>query len=199
MSIELCKDVQDGLSLLKSDRISDHDFAQCLAVVSSAVTKTADQTADQEEEGQQQLSNVEAKLATLSIITLFAESCRQNTGIESEAAAIQEVLTDCDVNGSRATQLVKKYREVRPLLWKRLDSLEIKEGRISSVTDLLWRQEVIVKTNNREKMTPSLRYIFSVKTDSGEDIDFETDVAGLQELATSLREACKAVDNFQNK
>jgi len=194
--MELCKDVLDGLALINKDkgRISNEEMDQVLQVVAASVATNKNQ------EHQVSLPNIESKLVVLSLITLFAETSRQNSGLESEVKSIQEVLSDCDVDDTRTGLILTLYREKREELWKRLDSLEIKGSQVgttvSTVTDLDWRREVIVKTSSRERMTPYLRYILSFKTTEGKDFDLQTDVSGLEQLAFSLREACKAVEKL---
>lgn len=198
--MELCKDVLDGLSLLKKERVSDSYMVKILEVVTCAVSKEEkheDHNDSSSDSIRELLPNIESKLSCLSLVSLFTEVCRQNTGEETEVKLILDTLTDCDIEEDRAGVISSKYREVRDILWKRLNSLQIKDANINSITDLNWRQEVIFKTNNRNKMSPLLRYLFSFKTDSGQDIDFQTDVSGLQQLSSCLREACKAVDNLK--
>lgn len=187
--MQLCQEVLDGLSLLR--RISDEEFKDLLLIVRRSLR-------GQEED--KHPCRGEVKLATLSLILTLSEAARQHEGVDSEIKLLTDVLTDCDVDEKRQSSILSSYREERDILVGRLQRLKITctDDEPPRVNDINWRHEIVAKTDQLNKVSPALNIRLRMEVnDANDDIEFVTDMAGLQHMVKSLREACKAIESVK--
>ena len=201
--MDLCQEVLDGISLLKNDsRISRNDLENILDMVIRNFRRVVE-SGDDAHNRQDRLPKGEQKLVALSISCLMIESVRQNLGQKKETQLIQSQLDDSSVLPDFASAIISEFTTIRDDLHHKLSRQRILEGFDDTIPELLdvdWRQEVVLKCDNVDRVS-QVKYLMSLKTnqlsEDGEDqsIDFSCSVKDLTDLLNKIKECSKVIED----
>ncbi|EGD80947.1 hypothetical protein PTSG_01530 [Salpingoeca rosetta] len=185
--MELAHRVEEELRVAAdSSQVPDPTFSKVLRHAASALTQ---QSSDEDVDDLDR----PAKQAHAGVVTLLAEACKQQATAES----LSSLLEDLSFSESRAQQVVTAYQENMTVARSHLRRLA---SELPHVVDVKWRLDHTTKGNNLESIQEPL-YTVSLKTENaGESktIEFTCNVAELQDLVSTLKDACKAVSDLQS-
>lgn len=195
--MELCKDVMTGLSLLKDKtRVSKVGVIQLVKIISELLISNPGSTLDKD------LDSAELKLIGLSIASVYLETAKINKSLNEEISLIEMSLSDASVDPDFVQPIIDQYKVIEKQLKGKLVKIKIdgnmKSSVLSELIDTRWRQDVIIKSKNRNQIN-EIKYLIDLSTNNGKQISFSTDLPGLQDLSYHLKDCCKVIENtFKN-
>ncbi|XP_077490564.1 COMM domain-containing protein 3 [Amblyomma americanum] len=179
--MELAEPFVNGIAKAADPRkVSDADYAKLLDKVFRVVT------ADEEQpNGEDYAAADDFKDGCAGLIAFVLESSRFNLDDSQFAMRLEEY----GMTGARAESLARKYAANRQLVRVELSQIG---RRPPHVTDVDWSVDYRVKSNHLERIGEP---VFHVQLKSSEPLSFTCNMAQMQDLLHSLRDAAKCVEN----
>ena len=201
--MELCREVIDGLLLLKTDQISGQQLKEILRQSKQLLLNSLTDGSTE-----QPLSKIEEKLLKLSICSLIVELVKHNSSLESIESVLEEYGLKSTESGGKfndnCLQLIQFYRSIRPELRRLLLDQTFGQS-LPAVIDVQWEQYYVLKSEDRDKIN-EIEYLIRVNCDKSvvtdptdvafgsRDLTFNATLPQLQDLCHKLRECRKCVE-----
>ena len=201
-TMELCREVIDGLSLLKTNKISGQQMTEVLRQSKQLLLNKSTDGSDEDV-----LNTIEEKLLKLSVCSLIVELVKHNTGSD----AIESVLEEYGLKSSadnkfndNCLQLIQFYRSVRQEIRHKLLDQTFGEP-LPAVIDAQWEQYYLLRAEGREKIN-EIQYLIKINCDKSvvneetdiakgsHDLTFTASLPQMQDLCHKLRECRKCVE-----
>lgn len=204
--MELCREVLDGLSLLKSDQINGQKLQEILRQCKRLIFRSK-LPPEEAKDTDDTLTTIEDKLLKLSVCSLVIELAKHNSGPE----AIEPVLEECGLKSSpdhkfnaNSLKLIEFYRTIRPELRQLLND-QTYDPSLPNMIDVQWNQFYVLKSDTKEKIN-EFQYLVQINCDKSvvndtkdiaygsQDLTFNASLPQLQDLCHKLRECRKLVE-----
>ncbi|KAH7949889.1 hypothetical protein HPB49_016475 [Dermacentor silvarum] len=185
--MELAEAFVTGIAKAADPRkVSDADYAKLLDKVFSVVA-TDGETGAGDVDDESATAGDDFKDGCAGLIALVLESSRFNLDDSQFALRLEEY----GMTGARADTLVRKYAANKQLVRVELSRIG---KRPPHVTGVDWSVDYRVKSNHLERIGEPIFHI-ELKTSSENPVSFACNMAQMQDLLHSLRDAAKCVEN----
>ncbi|KAH9383864.1 COMM domain-containing protein 3-like [Haemaphysalis longicornis] len=163
-------------------KVSDEDYVTLLDRVFRVVTAEA----DQDDDGDCKTTAADDfKDGCAGLIAFVLESSRFNLDDSQFALRLEEY----GMTGARAESLARKYAANKQLVRIELSRVG---RRPAHITDVNWSLDYRTKSNHIERIGEP---VFHIELKSSEPLSFACNLAQMQDLLHSLRDAAKCVEN----
>ena len=205
--MELCREVLDGLSLLKNEQINGQKMQEILKQCKRLLFRSKLPPEDAKDITDETLTTIEEKLVKLSICSLVLELAKHNSGPE----AIESVLEECGLKSSpdnkfnpNCLKLIEFYRNIRIELRQLLNE-QTHDPSLPEIIDVQWNQFYVLKSDTKDKIN-EFQYLIQINCDrsvvndstdiafGSQDLTFNASLPQLQDLCHKLRECRKLVE-----
>uniref|UniRef100_A0A131YR09 COMM domain-containing protein 3 n=1 Tax=Rhipicephalus appendiculatus TaxID=34631 RepID=A0A131YR09_RHIAP len=165
-------------------KVSDADYAKLLDKVFEVVTADGEPGA----KGDESTADDAFKDGGAGLIALVLESARFNLDDSQFALRLEEY----GMTGARADALTRRYAANRQLVRVELSRIGRRPPHVVGVD---WSVDYRVKSNHLERIGEPVFHIDLKTTSSGVPVSFSCNMAQMQDLLHSLRDAAKCVEN----